>query len=401
MENDTTEKGKEFPKLSSVLDALNLADHITVQSVYGAQYGQLVFSHKDFIKAEDSERPISEFEVLTEKYEEDESWRQIGKEFFSAISNHHNIFDLSSSDPEYFSVDNENYGRWFLDAEFPLTMSMKIPSSHKEFMWGLGGLSIEEFEVYTLGSAYCAVALVDDAPVMFHAAHEFREQIRSSLDQDAFNYRLGQVGPSPMHPDFYLICIEEYHYDTPLIKEYDNDLYIFVSNCTQEKARDIYTSILGYIQFPLEQFYSQATTRSLLLDFHTEIESRLRELIENCNSIQSNILGLNFIKYKEILSARKNLLDLHKRHFEFEKIRNSFEREKQVVQRLIEDNNLLSDLSAYFKDHQELEVGFDASFERTVDYLDRSISITDQGQRMLLSAVIGAIIGALITILSQ
>jgi len=92
------------------------------------------------------------------------------------------------------------------------------------------------------------------------------------------------------------------------------------------------------------------------------------------------------------------LLDLHKRHFEFEQIRNKFEREKLQVQSLIEDNNVLSNLSAYFKDHQELEVGFDASFGRTVDYLDRSISINDQGQRMLLAVILGAIIGALITI---
>ena len=264
---------------------------------------------------------------------------------------------------------------------------------------GFGGTTIEEFEVYTFGSTYCAVTPLKDAPLLFHIGHEFREQIRSSLDHEGFDYRLGQIGPSPMHPDFYLICVNEDHFSTPLIKEYENDLYIFVTESDENTVKDIYMSLLGYMQFPFEQFYSQAIIRVLLLDFHTEIESRLRELIENCGSIQSNILGINFLKYKEVIEARRNLLDLHKRHFEFEKIRNSFEREKIQVQRLIEDNNVLGKLSAYFKDHQELEFGFDASFERTVDYLDRSISLSDQGQRMLFAAVLGAMVGALLTLL--
>lgn len=35
MKNDTTDKNKKYPKLSSVIDELNLEDHVTVQSIYG------------------------------------------------------------------------------------------------------------------------------------------------------------------------------------------------------------------------------------------------------------------------------------------------------------------------------------------------------------------------------
>ena len=121
----------QYPRLIEVLEHIDMVEAVTVRAVYGGQFGHLVFSHKEFIEQEDSERPISEFDIFSEKHKEDETWENIGKEFNSVISDHHNIFNVSSTDSDQFRVENENYWRWALDAESPVTLAMKIPSSHK------------------------------------------------------------------------------------------------------------------------------------------------------------------------------------------------------------------------------------------------------------------------------
>lgn len=290
---------------------------------------------------------------------------------------------------------SSNYFRYSFEFDEPIAFTIKVPKSKKKFEFEDD--AIEQFDVITKGSQYIAFVELDDCPRRVLIGQEFREQMRELLNSPNNIFRLGQVGPTPLHPEIYVIDVANPEYIQREITFHEGDLYI-ISNFTLGKCsqKDIYEDVLNMTSFDLDSFYTLSISRSLLIDLNRAIHQKLQETVNTYMQLGSNIFFINFGKLAKL---RQDLLMIHKGSLELELLLNNYESLQKSFFSSIDNNIFLDDLKEYFTDISEPDCSVGNVLFKTLEYMEKSISSLDVAIRTIFAAIIGASIGVFVTLL--
>ena len=385
-----------FPSFSDI--PINLK----IKSIYGAQIGQLVFSPADFIDKEDSVGmsleellDVNGDDIQDTENGSDDFGEKVYENFLSAIKNSPHIFGLPENSFPKVNNYSSNYFRYSFEFDEPIAFTIKVPKSKKKFEFEDD--AIEQFDVITKGSQYIAFVELDDCPRRVLIGQEFREQMRELLNSPNNIFRLGQVGPTPLHPEIYVIDVANPEYIQREITFHDGDLYIIsnfaLSKCSQ---KDIYEDVLNMTSFDLDSFYTLSICRSLLIDLNRAIHQKLQETVNTYMQLGSNIFFINFGKLAKL---RQDLLMIHKGSLELELLLNNYESLQKSFFSSIDNNIFLDDLKEYFTDVSEPDCSVGNVLFKTLEYMEKSISSLDVAIRTIFAAIIGASIGVFVTLL--
>lgn len=366
-----------------------------IRGIYGAQIGHLVLSSADFVAKDDADELTLE-EILAASYGDSEDHGdKIENEFLTALKESPHSFGLKEENLPKVTTYDSHYLRYSFTFDRSLSFSIKIPASKKKFDFLED--ETEQFNILMTGSNYVAYVELDDCPEQIFVGQEFREQIRELLDRPANTFRLGQVGPAPMHPRFYVVDIANENFTHREIHSYNEDVYIFVNlNLSHISAKDIYEEILEHTRFELELFYTLGKYRSLLINLHTAIHNRLQDIVKSYMQLGTNLFYVNFQK---LAKMRLELLLIHRANLRLELSIGNYENERKQFLSILENNIFFDELEEYFGRMTEKDLTVSDALFKTLEYMEKSISSIDVAIRTIFAAVIGAMIGAFVALL--
>jgi len=369
-------------------------EDLEVLSVYGGAYLHLVLSPSDFVDKDDAGELTLE-DVLDIQEPEEDDLRKIYDLYSTAIKNNPHIFGISNDDIPDITNWQPIYNRVAFELDESFHFTIKVPTNKKKYVHGAD--STEQFEVIAKGSNNIAFVELNDCPKRISVGHEMREQMRYLVDAQEGQFKLGSVGPSPIHPIFYIINVSNPEYAERVIWTRELEIYIVV-NFSQggTNAREIYTEILERISIEMDEFYCLSKLRNFLLDLNYAIHQRLEQTVSSYMKLGSNIF---FVKFGELAKLRLSLLNIHKGSLELELALSRYERARKSLLTQVGNNPFLANQFNYLDDVTEPDCSIGNALFKTLEYMEKSVSSYDVAIRTTFAAVIGATIGAYITYL--
>lgn len=368
---------------------------LAVRKVYGGQIGHLVLSPASFVANEDGDGLTLE-KLLDEAIDSsDDIGDNIEKEFLGALKASPHTFGLHERSLPKLSHYQSSYLRHSFRFDHSIAFGIKVPASKKRFDYEND--EIEQFDVLMLGSTHASFSELDDCPERIFIGQEFREQVRELLDSSSNSFRLGQIGPSPIHPRIYVVDVSNEEFAQREIYIYDDDLYILVNlKLADCSVHAIYQDVLEVSEFDLDVFFTLSKMRSLLLDLHQAIHHKLQQTVDAYMHLGKNLFFINFGK---LAGLRQDLLMIHKGSLAFELRLADHEVLRKKFLSKLENNIFFDEMDGYFREMTEPDVPMANALFKTLEYMEKSISSVDVAIRTIFAAVIGASIGVFVTLL--
>lgn len=326
-------------------------------------------------------------------------------ELLDYLGKHRNVFNIEEQtdrpDPPftYSNPDSE----WFLLDGKGFHLEVNLPArlqkySGKEIFEQ--SRPLERFEVLSKGSLFVAFAPISDYPFFTYIGHEYREIVLSVLKKNSPD-EFRTPGPTPIHPDFYLIQAEtDDEGETSGVRVYSRDDNVFVVFPNHHlPPRDWIMAFFEYIHYPLLMFYSALLTREQVLNSYVEIFERFSVLSDSIKNL-TNTRWWKFVECSGLVRKGKdNLSEVHLKTIEFETALFGLRLQRNKATEQIESHTILSEIPDYFKECMQPDALVPESFPNALVHFEGEIRAYKQIRSVVVASFLGAAIGAFLTVL--
>jgi hypothetical protein len=340
------------------------------------------------------------------------------RKILESIPNVSNIEIIASDDFENLKIDSltsiTDGGSFFPPASFDLEIhfDIYIPERLQNELWkgASDDLSTEKFQIHIMDSYNFPVTIIELIDANSNckpsiAVIVIREFLKQQFEEKKFEYiRFSFLGPSPFHADFFL------HENNKHKSDIDFDLNGFSIDYTPQPGYDTFTIFYTNSLYPnikeakealfLElsddagSFYSIIQCNLLQINEWEKLEDLINILIE-----KSKLTRLKAIWYKAFyLYGQVQEIVIALSEFESSRIWSSFYIKKDYQQLLNIGkkpylDKFLQEAMSEFPDYPVEQI------KGIIDLLENRRSKTIDNFIIVVAALIGGIIGALITIL--
>jgi hypothetical protein len=150
--------------------------------------------------------PLVEFADLSApSAARDVTGADLHSEILKSLREHPNIFDITSITDKRDEITNRSQmGRLVIGNVFSL--KVRLPERLQKWRrhWAEESTTAQEFHVISSGSLFAAFAEVEDYPARTNIGHEYRDLLQEQI-RKASSLKCPNFGPSPIHPDFYIV----------------------------------------------------------------------------------------------------------------------------------------------------------------------------------------------------
>ena len=396
-----------FERLTKVLHSLGEGD-LEIQKAYAIQLGCVAFSTDEPTEAEDY--PVTARETRRSSTSARATARRLLDSYAdipTAIKAHPNVFAVTQIDKPArdVSMRPSPIGQLLLGPTFHV--SLNLPA-HQQYLYRPGSSKpIEKFEVVSTGSLFAAYAPVRDYDLSIRMGNEYREIARSQVEKET-KLSCPVVGPSPIHPHFYLVLAKNFQgHRVHTLKRYTrtNDVLLIAESGQNDIKKEV-DDILYDVQIELARFYSVMLSIRDVIEYHQEMSSHFSDLTESIDRLHSIPWWDVFGGAKIAGVGRSSLSLVHKHFVALEERVFLHGRQRSEVLAAIREHNTLSLMLDYFTDSTESLVHIQHSLPVALTHFGEELRIFVNIRWIviaslvgLIGAIIGAIAGSILTVL--
>ena len=294
-----------------------------------------------------------------------------------------------------------NIGKIMLGPTFHV--SLNLPA-HQQYLYRPGSRKpIEKFDVVSTGSLFAAYTPVRDYDLSISVGNEYREIARSQVEKET-NLRCPIVGPSPIHPYFYLVLSKNFEGQrTHIFKRYTRtNNVLLIAEGGQDDVRAAIDDILYNVQIELARFYSVMLSIRDVIEHHQEMSSHFSDLAEAIDQIHSTPWWNVFQGAKIAASGRSSLSLVHKHFVALEEKIFLHSRQRSEVLAGIKEHDTLSLMLDYFSESTESLVHIQHSLPVALTHFGEELRVFVNIRSVVIASLIGligAVVGAGLTVL--
>ena len=385
--NDST-KHSEYSRLTEVLSEMGESE-LTIQSLYIMKTG---CSHCYSI-GDSPERTSKPNEIGT----------MLHKELLGCLEKHPNVFKVSKQDDPsrpaftYLGAGSE----WTMLDGSIFHLEVNLPARLQKYIEDYAfkpSQAIEQFEVLSRGSLFAAFAPISDFPIYTHIGHEYRELVTSVLEANQ-SCTIESIGPTPIHPDFYIVQATKDD-ETSGVSVYSrNDDVLVVLTNHHSSVHDWIKTFFDHIHLPLMLFYSAILTQEYLTTCYYEIFERFSVLSESMKNLAVTP-SWRIVKCNRYIREGKNSLsEVHVKTIDFETTLFGFGLQAKKAFDQIKSHKGISEISDYFEEILQPGISVPESFQNTLRHFEGEMHSYKQIRSVVIASFLGAAIGAVLTVL--
>ena len=342
-------------------------NEIAIKTILRIEVGGVCYArlkHKPSLRdcLRKKEYPMTELEIELTKNStdvmKDVDYPNLLSEIINALKKHPNVIDLQFSG----QPDNPVFDIRFSPPLFAMTegkkFSLKINLPKRfQYLLDLYGSDtknpVEEFEVLSDGSIFLCYTEVDDYGGFMTMGAEFRNLLEKQIEKESI-YSCEVFGPSPIHPDIYLIYPQSPGTEDNAsirIYEYKEDIFIILQDGQKKSwggVRNFLPRLFDSLSMSLQNFYILRSEENVLGLYHTEIFNRFYKMSKNMEELLK-ISRWRILKSEKIIKDSKKDLSVARRMLvEFESESSSLLDSRSEFLDSIKDNDILGKLTPYF-----------------------------------------------------
>jgi len=258
-------------------------------------------------------------------------------------------------------------------------------------------IPMESFSVISTGSIFAAYGSTEQVPVFTSIGHEYRELVVNQLANQP-RLRGVTLGPSPIHPGFYVITVAADETSLPPVERFRGHGEDFVTFVSDKHPID---AVVRYLLLTAESallfFYRTMMRRSeVLLAYVNTMNGffRATEKIEALHkTARYRLFRIDHLgrETTEVISnVYSSLADLQRRSLDYE---GDFAQMLRVVER----NQVLGVSRSYFGDRSDDMVEVPESVLPALAHFQGQVDSHSNARTTVLASIGGGIIGALLT----
>ena len=270
---------------------------------------------------------------------------------------------------------------------------------HKDWYEGRQRPSGEDFNVLSSGTLFVAFAELDDYPAWPNIGHEYRDLVTQQIQRES-KLKCPSLGPSPIHPDFYIVQLATHPQtgpSTPKVFSYEGDMIILVE--VGQSIDSVIQEIFEDLNMLLVGFYAVMSHRSLLIDYTIEIFNQFEDLAKNIQDLAA-ISWWRLDKSIELSRATKRVLSsLHVRMVEYGASVLHFRRERARALNEMKEHFILNKIHGYLSDNSEMEGDIPESLASATVHFAGELQALGTIRSLVFATLLGAAVGALLTAL--
>ena len=237
--------------------------------------------------------------------------------------------------------------------------------------------------------------------------NEYREIARSQVEKET-KLSCPGVGPSPIHPHFYLVLAKNFQgHRAHTLKRYarTNDV-LLITESGQSDIRKAVEDILYDVQIELTRFYSVMLCIRDVIEYHQEMSSHFSDLTDAINRLHSTPWWNVFQGTRIATAGRTSLSLVHKYFVALEQRMFLHNRKRREALSLIREHDALSLVIDYFSESTESLVHIQQSLPVALTHFGEELRVFVSIRSVviasfvgLIGAIIGAIAGSVLTVL--
>ena len=333
-------------------------------------------------------------------------------DLYTLANNSPHVMEISPTQEEYQEqLKNSQFGVSFWPSESMISVNyinfrLVMPARTRDLLGVFKeSWSPEEFNITFNGKLFLTYAPIDELPTFTDLGQIAREYLKDLMGESKIVIPSDSVGPTPLHPIIYVIKIKPKENTTndeieiQTVNYVDDDIVIIIPD--HVKIDEIINPISQEMDLYISSFYSQRIMDKNLSKLIDKIELYNKELSTKLSAhYKSPLINRFFSKTpKEI---RELLASMHLCLQQISSIQFEINKERESAIKNIEESTLFNGISNYFIDHMKDENNFDRESQLTsMNFAADETSNFVITQASLIAALTGALIGGLITSISQ
>ena len=381
-----------YSSLNKLLSALG--ETVGVERAYIVKLGCVRLL--EFDEPEDCRFPLVEFAKLSAPSAGSDV-KELHSEILKSLREHPNIFDITSITDKRAEIRNgSEMGRLVIGNVFSL--KVRLPERLQKWRqhWAEESTTAEEFQVISSGSLFAAFAEIEDYPTRTNIGHEYRDLLKEQI-RKASSLKCPNFGPSPIHPDFYIVLRQKSADEIPRgSKTYAlrNEDILVVSDSEAGAIEWAATNLFRKLEFPLFSFYDLGLGRLRLLYYNTEIFNHFGDLSSGLERLQS-ISWWHWLQLrKSSLEAKKSLSHVHQRLVDYGAAYLEYSRRRNDLLNRIKEDLIIGEISGYFRHHSETDSELPEALTPALNYFAQELQTSGNIRSTIVAAFLSALAGA-------
>jgi len=357
--------------------------------VHILKFGCLLFTHKsDEIDEKAPPEPTREMH----------NYYRVYSSINKALQRHANVFDLKIPDIDHVVHSVPVLGGTIVTCP-TFTLRVSMPYAHQKYVdhWGT---PIETFHVNSSGSLFCAYAEVHEFPVATWIAQEYQEMFRTQMQKET-EYRCPVLGPTPIHPDFYVV--ELIGEDMPLQKVLpvlDYDILLLFAQGIE--IHEVIESVFNEVRQTLSSFYTAMKTTKRLITARGDILSQYSNIGSGVSHFVSLPWWHFFSRARSASGAEHDITDMYASLAEEHLESAMLETHLSNLRDDVEKSDIMRPISKYLIANPAPEFTLPMSLLPGLEHFTQAVRGFVTARVALIASVLGAVVGAvLVNLLSS
>jgi len=332
--------------------------------------------------------------------EEEHAARKNNREkILKALEKSSNVFAIEELGDTGFPSMSMRHRGMELTHGRPFHLKVSLPSRMQKY----GNLCLrpseaaEEFSVVSTGSLFAAYAPIETFPALSFIAHEYRELLRAQIEAET-NLECPLFGPSPIHPDFYLVLrkpAEEARKADSCVYGYKGNVLVVLDGIDRPDS-EIATEIFLSVALPMLRLYMALNSRTFLIKKYEEILGVFSQLSSETADLFNTRWWEILHSRKHFQAARQQLTAVHQKLVEIESMTDSHERARQRVLQAMSENLYLQHISRYCDQHMNPDSDVPSRLLSALEYYQGTLQSYGNIRSVMIASLVGAGVGALL-----
>jgi len=281
----------------------------------------------------------------------------------------------------------------------PFVLRVHWPRKNQDVPSWYTGEVIEDFVIAYSGFAFACLGRVSDqldAPYSFEFGREAIKVLETAL-APSDKWVITRMGPTPMHPDFYLAYLPDEGLPSPAVQTLGDDVVAFLRFRSDDACLDDSVSYLESGMPAVRSFYESLLTRSEFLTSVEKLFGGFSELAE----LHKELLALSVWNPRAIPSRlstirrmRTLLMQTYETHVELTEQRSALTEDLRWVREHFSRTAFLAPVLPYVEEMTSDVFAMDVShILQAVRFLEEECRSASNQRAAIDAAAIGAVVG--------
>ncbi len=318
-------------------------------------------------------------------------------EILRSLREHPNVFDIAQITDKRTGITNSSQmGLLVMGNLFSLKVRLPERLQRWRRHWAQESTTAEEFRVVSSGSLFAAFVEIGDYPARTNIGHEYRDLLKQQIE-NVTTLKCPNFGPSPIHPDFYIVLRKKSGEGIPLgTKTYtlpDEDI-LLVSDSGAGTIEEATTDLFRELEYAMFRFYDLQLGRMRLIWYNVEVFNHFGDLSAGVMELDS-ISWRRFLRHRRLSTeAKKNLSLIHRRLVEYGSAHINFSRNRNSCLNRIKENPIIGKIPEYFARMSQAESELPEALTPALSHFGQELQTLGSVRSTIIAAFLSALAGA-------